>query len=339
MGTMRSALLYGPEDLRLVDEPIPEIGPDQILTKILACSICPTDVRKYRLGEKDHSIKKMPMNLGHEWVGEVVEVGKNLKGWKVGTRVVGGGFTGYSQYAVQPQGWWPLEALLPVPDHVRSEDASMVEPLADCIHSLRDQAQVRIGDTVVIQGGGPMALMHVIIAKAMGATIIVSEPDPVRREWALKLGADHVIDPNNEDFTQRVKDLTGGVGADAVIVSVGIPALVPQALTVIKQVGRIVLFGGVPVSSPPVPFDLNILHYGESMLVGCEGTGMGRNRDMSTYGLALKLIANGRVPIGQLITHRLSLEEANEGIRISGAREGLKVILFPWGVPEDPAKR
>ena len=181
MATMRAGLLYGPQDLRLVDIPIPEPGPGQMLIKIHACSICPPDVRKFRLADQDHSIQSLPFNLGHEWTGQVVEIGSGVSGYQIGSRVVGSGMVGYAQYALVP-GRRGLDFNPIIPDNVSYEVASMTEPFSDCIHSLRDMGKASLGDNVVIVGAGPMALMHIMIAKAMGTYCIVSEPGPVRRE-------------------------------------------------------------------------------------------------------------------------------------------------------------
>jgi L-iditol 2-dehydrogenase len=262
----------------------------------------------------------------------VVEVGSEAKGWTLGTRVMGGGYAGYAKYAVVPPPESPVQMLLTIPDNVASEDASMLEPLADCIHSLRDQAQLKVGQTVLLLGSGPMGLMHVMVAKSMGATVLVSEPDKARRTWATKFGADVTIDPSTEDLVARVKEITAGKGADSVVIVIGIPALIPQALAAVKTAGRVVIFAGIPVGSQPAAVDFNVIHYQEIVLTGCEWIGVGPNRDLATFQVALDMIANGRAPVGQLITHRFSLEDVHEAFRVASSREGLKVIVYPWGV-------
>lgn len=335
MATMRAGLLYGSQDLRLVDVPIPEPGPGQVLLKIHACSICPTDIRKYRLGDKDHGIKKLPFNLGHEWAGEVVKLGPGVKDVKLGDRLLGGGFVGYAQYALAPGEEEGSLALHPnIPDNVPYDVASMTEPFADCIHSLRDQGKVTLGDRVVIVGAGPMALMHVMVAKAMGAYVIVSEPDGARREWATKFGADVTIDPTAENWIQRVKDVTEGAGADCIILSVGIPSLLQEALQATALGARVVLFGGAPTDAPKTEIEQNLIHYREVSVVGSEWIGIVGPMDPRTYRLALRLMSTGQAPLDKLITHRYDLEDLQEAFKVAQSREGLKVILFPWGLPD-----
>ncbi len=334
METMLAGLLYGAEDLRLVQIPIPEPGSGQALIKIHACSICPTDVRKYRLGDKDHGIRSLPFNLGHEWTGEVVKLGPGTTNVKLGERRVGGGMVGYAQYAVIPSGPRGLDFNPLIPDNVPYEVASMTEPFSDCIHSLRDQGKATLGDYVVIVGAGPMALMHVMVAKAMGTYVIVSEPDPVRRDWAKKFGADVLIDPTQEDWPKRVKQITGGPGADVIILSIGTPVLVNQALQATANGARVVLFGGTPTDAPMTEIEQNLIHYHEVSLVGSEWCGIVGPPDPRTYRLGLKLMSTGQAPLDQLITHRYALADLYDAFKVAQSREGLKVILFPWGVPE-----
>ena len=179
---MKAALLYGFGDLRLVDIPKPEYAPDEVLTKVTVCAVCPTDIRKYRVG--NGGVLQFTFNMGHEWVGEVVEVGADVADVTVGDRVLGGGYAGYAEYAplggvaLRPVGGKPLI----VPEGVSDEEATFVEPLADAIHSIVNQGKVTIGGTVLIVGGGQLALQHVMVAKAVGATVIVSEQIAERRE-------------------------------------------------------------------------------------------------------------------------------------------------------------
>ena len=138
---MKAALLYGIGDLRLVDIPKPEYGPDEVLTKVTVCAVCPTDIRKYRVG--NGGVLQFPFNMGHEWVGEVVEVGANVKDVQIGDRILGGGYAGYAEYA--PLGGHALRPVkgekLVIPEGVSDEEATFVEPLADAIHSITDQAK------------------------------------------------------------------------------------------------------------------------------------------------------------------------------------------------------
>src|SRR3712207_4908166 len=190
--------------------------------RVTVCGVCPTDIRKFRVG--NGGVLKFPFNMGHEWVGEVVEVGDQVQDVEVGQRLLGGGYAGYAEYA--PLGGQALRPVsnhpLPIPEGVTDEEATFVEPLADAIHSTVNQGKVTLGSTVLIVGGGQLALQHLMVAKALGATVIVSEPIAERRALATRFGADHVVDgTSTEEVVAAVKDLTNGKGADAAIVSIG----------------------------------------------------------------------------------------------------------------------
>lgn len=326
---MKAALLYDIGDLRVVDIPKPEPTPDEVLVRVTVCAVCPTDIRKYRVG--NHGVLKFPFNLGHEWVGEVIEVGDRVHDVAVGTRVVGGGYAGYAEYA--PLGGQVLRITdnhpLIIPDHVSDEEATFVEPLADCIHAVMDQARVRLGDTVLILGAGQMALQQVMIAKAVGATVIVSEPIAERRAHAKQFGADHVVD-GAEDVVTQVKELTEGRGADAAIVTIGAPPAMLTAIDAVRAQARVVLFGGFD-RGVTVTLDPNTIHYKELEVVGSEWIGLPPRANFGLYELALRLIAQRKIPVADLITHRMPLGQIQEAFDAILSRTGLKAMIHVNG--------
>lgn len=325
---MKAALLYGIGDLRLVDIPTPEYGPDEVLTKVTVCAVCPTDIRKYRVG--NGGVLQFPFNMGHEWVGEVVEVSKNVSDFKVGDRVLGGGYSGYAEYSplggvhLRPVGGKPFI----VPEDVSDEEATFVEPLADAIHSIVDQGKVKIGDTVLILGAGQLALQHVMVAKAVGATVIVSEPIAERRELAKQFGADYVLDGSStEEVVAGVHELTDGQGADAAIVTIGSPEASVTALAAVRSRARIVLFGGYD-RGVQTTLDLNIIHYKEIELTGSYWVGVPPYGNPDLYGVAMKLIQDGTVPVKKLITHRMELDDIHDAFDAIRTKTGLKAIIY-----------
>jgi L-iditol 2-dehydrogenase len=325
---LKAALLYGIGDLRLVDIPTPEYGPDEVLTKVTVCAVCPTDIRKYRVG--NGGVLQFPFNMGHEWVGEVVEVGKDVDDVKVGDRILGGGYAGYAEYA--PVGGTNLRPVagkpLIIPEGVSDEEATFVEPLADAVHSIVDQGKVKIGDKVLILGAGQLALQHVMVAKAVGATVIVSEPIAERRELAKKFGADYVLDgASTEEVVAAVHELTDGKGADAAIVTIGSPEASVTALAAVRSRARIVLFGGFD-RGVQTTLDLNIIHYKEIELTGSYWVGVPPYGNPDLYGVALKLIQDGTVPVGKLITHRMELENIHDAFDAIRTKSGLKAIIY-----------
>lgn len=325
---LKAALLYGIGDLRLVDIPTPEYSADEVLAKVTVCAVCPTDIRKFRVG--NGGVLQFPFNMGHEWVGEVVEVGKNVNDVKVGDRLLGGGYAGYAEYA--PIGGDALRPVkgrpLVIPEGVSDEEATFVEPLADAVHSLVDQAKAKIGDVILILGAGQLGLQHAMVAKAIGATVIVSDPIKERRELALKFGADYIVDGSStEEVVAFVHGLTDGKGADSAIVSIGSPEASITALAAVRSRGRIVLFGGYDRGVQTL-LDLNIIHYKEIEMTGSYWVGVPPYGNPDLYGVAMKLIQDKTVPVAKLITHRAELANIHEAFDAIRTKTGMKAIIY-----------
>ena len=322
---MKAALLYGKDDLRVVEVDTPDIGPDDILVKVKVCGVCPTDIRKYRTG--NHGVDRFPMNLGHEWTGDVVKVGERVKGFTNGMRVTGAGFAGYAEYARIPQIYRELGMVLELPENVSYEEGAFLEPLADCLHAVRDQARVKAGDTAVIIGSGPMGLQLLMVAKSAGATVIVSEFIKKRLEYAEEFGAEHAINAAEVDPIGEIKSITQGRGADSVIVSIGHPLGIEQGLKMVKKGGRVVLFAGAPEETT-VQLDPNIIHYGEVTLTGSYWLGV-VEPSLDFLRETLDLIGSKEFPLDQLITHRFALDEIHKAFHVQENKEGLKAVIIP----------
>lgn len=334
---MKAALLYGVGDLRLVDVPKPEPKSDEVLMRVTVCGVCPTDIRKFRVG--NGGVLKFPFNLGHEWVGEVVEVGGDVADVAVGARLLGGGYAGYAEYA--PLGGQSLRPLagrpMEIPGDVSDEEATFVEPLADAVHSIVDQGKVTIGDTVLILGAGQLALQHLMVAKALGATVVVSEPLPERRELAKKFGADYVLDGTSTDeVVAGVHELTDGRGADAAIVTIGSPEASFTGVEAVRNRARVVLFGGYDRGVLST-IDLNTIHYKEIELVGSYWVGVPPYNDLELYDVALRLIREKKVRVADLITHRMGLDEIHVAFDAIRSRAGMKAMIYIGDSPNGAA--
>jgi L-iditol 2-dehydrogenase len=231
------------------------------------------------------------------------------------TRGVRGGF---SQYGVAP-----LSQLRRIPDHVSFEQAAFCEPLA-CVINGNEMTPMRLGDDVVIVGGGPIGLLHLQLAKNRGARCIVSDPLPARLEMAKQLGAHDVVDASQGDPVARVKELTEGRGADAVIVAVGAAEPSRQALEMAAIGGKVNYFAG---AYPPavLDFDTNLVHYRQLVVTG--------SHDFTPHHFtaALKLISFGIVQVESLISHRFALEGTKDAFELAAARGGLKAMVAPHG--------
>ncbi|HEX2186514.1 MAG TPA: zinc-binding dehydrogenase, partial [Chloroflexota bacterium] len=210
-----------------------------------------------------------------------------------------------------------------LPEHVSFEEAAFCEPLA-CVINGNEMTPMRLGDDVVIVGAGPIGLMHLQLARNRGARVIVSDPIAARLEVARKLGAHDVIDASSTDAVARVKELTEGRGADAVIVAVGAGEPVRQGLEMAAINGRVNFFAG---TYPPVelPFDPNLVHYRQLLVTG--------SHDFTPhhFSTALKLIQYRIVNVETLISHRFTLDAVRDAFEVAASRGGLKAMVLPAG--------
>jgi L-iditol 2-dehydrogenase len=321
--TMQVCRLHGLEDLRVERIAVPPPAPGELLVRVEANGVCATDARKYRVGVNDGTY---PFNPGHEWIGRVDALGLDVDGWSVGQRVYGDTYGGYAEFVTIPvdPGPWSCGPT-PVPDHVPLERAVFLEPLADCLHAVIDQGQVRSGDHVVVVAAGSMGLQMIAVAARLGAQVTAVEPQPERRELAGRFGATEAIDPDR--WPERV-----GAGADgaprAVIVCAGDPALVAPAIDACAEGGRVVLFAGFG-DRPVVPVDVNAIHYREIALVGSEWIGAPPNQRRERYTDAAEIIASGSIPLEDLVSARCSFDGLEDALLGRAEFRLLKTVFVP----------
>jgi len=323
---MRAARLHGIKNLQLEQLPVPQPGPGELLVRVEACGVCSTDARKYAIGISD---SEYPVNPGHEWVGFVEETGPHVEGWQLGDRVYGDTFGGYAEFAVvpaQPTGW--SCGATEIDRSVPTECAVLVEPLADCLHAVHDQARVSPGDPVLVFSAGPMGLQIIAIASRAGARVFVVEPIAARREMAVAFGADQVV--SAEEWRHAADAFTGGTGFMAVIVAIGRSELVSRAIEVAGPGGRVVAFAGFG-DAPTAVVDMNRIHYGEVELVGSHWVGTPPNQRIERYAEARDLLASGALRLERLITRKIGLEQVQDVLARHADHQGLKTVLIPGG--------
>ena len=337
---MRVAMYYRNTDVRIQEMPIPKIGPGEILVKAVACGICGSDVLEW------YRIKKAPLVLGHEMAGEIVQVDSQVQGYALGDRVfvshhvpcntcrhcLTGHRTachtlhttnyhpgGFAQFVQIPainvdRGTF----LLPV--NLSYEEATLIEPMA-CV--LRGQKSIHFspGCTVLVIGSGIAGLLHVVLAKRLGAgTVIATDVEIKRLQYAQRLGADHVL-LADEDIPSRLLEINQGRLADRVILCTGAPAAAQQALRCVERGGTL-LFFAVPVEDIAVPINA---YWRNDITRKTSYAG-----DPTDIQEAMDLLAGTGFPSGEIITHRLPLCETQEGFRlVSEAKESIKVIVLP----------
>jgi len=342
---MKAALLYQREEssiepgepvteLRVVEVDKPEITEEDILVKVRACSVCPTDYRKYMTG--NHGVPWWPFNPGHEWAGDIVEVGSKVEKFEVGDRIRGRGYAGYAEYAKIEGGFRqfssgivvpPFAGCDKLPDNVTYEEGGIATPLAECMESIINVCKVKMFDNVVVIGAGPMGMMNAMVAKAVGATVFVSELLEHRLRLAEELGMDYVINPKEQDPIEFVKEHTGGRGADSVVCSIGHPVVIEQGLKMARRGGIVNIFGGA-TEDTRVNFNPNLIHYGVLNLTASYGTG--RHWDLGEK--ALRLISSGRIDVKRIVSDRYPLDQAEMAVKTVGEKRGMKAIIYP-----DPA--
>ena len=343
---MRATIFEAPGTVSVQDRTVAAPGPGEVLLRVAAASLCASDVRVYR-GEKYARAGVIP---GHEIAGVVEVVGPDVDDVSEGQRVIvcpiracghcryclvgrrnrcrnrqtlgydlDGGF---AEQLLVPAELVRAGHLLPVPEGLPLDLAALTEPAACVLNSL-ELCVTAPGDSLAILGAGPMGLMHVLLARAAGAgLVIVSEPVAERRELARRWGADLVLDPGSDDVAAAVKGATGGYGADGVVVTVGAHALVEPALGLVRQQGVVNLFAGFPPGKS-VPFDPNLVHYGEIVLSGSQ------NATTDQYRRTLALL--GHVAhMDEVVTNRYDIEHAPQAYASRIAMDGLKSLVeFP----------
>jgi L-iditol 2-dehydrogenase len=343
---MKAAVLQAPNQLRLTDIATPEAAPGELILRVRAATVCGTDLR-ILTGRKTKGVR-FPSVIGHEFAGDVVQTGAGVTQFKTGDRVcmdpvipcracaycksgrenvcvnrqaMGYEFDGaFAEYIRIPAIALQSGNVFRLPEGMSFEAAALAEPLACCVNGQRN-AGVQLGDSVVILGAGPIGLMHAALARAAGARqVIVSEPNAARRQAAAERGVDHVCDPTSTKLEEFVKARSDGLGADVVILAIGVPQLANEALTLVRRGGRVNLFAGFSAGDTST-IDVNLIHYGELIVTGASALS---RRD---YELALNMLATGQIDAGTLITHRYAVADSLAAFDEAGSGRALKVAI------------
>lgn len=337
--------------IRVGELPIPRISPEEVLIRVKAAGICGSDVHIYEWTRGyEHLAKHMPVVLGHEFAGEVVEVGSGVSGIKPGDRVAyQGGSCGQCFYCDTARhslcdrrktvGRIGLERkggmaeyvavnalqnfLPPIPEGVSFEEAAQGQPTAEALHMV-EQAEISLGEPVVVLGTGPIAVTVMQGVKAAGAAPVIVTGltrDKDRLSIARTLGADKTVNVEKEDPVPMVKAMTDGLGAAKVFEVSGSPRAFVQGLEMLRKGGTLIAFGIYP-GEISVDFTRRIVRemkvirgvYGASRLA---------------WSKVLPFMASGQIKVAPLITHRLPLEKADEGFQECLERRAMKVMLLP----------
>jgi len=342
---MKAAMLYGVKDLKVEDVEVPKVGAGEVLVKVKAATTCGTDLKIFQRGYVEKVIK-LPTIFGHEWAGEVVDIGEGLEWPRMGMRVRAGNsapclhctmcqkgkynlcenmiwlWGAYAEYIKVPARMVFVN-MQEIPESVSFDEAAITEPLACVLHGV-EQANVKLGDTVAIIGAGPIGLLHLLTVKKMGAgrTIMIDLVDE-RLGFAEKLGADVTINSGRENVEARIKELTGWYGADVAIEAIGLPATWEQALKLARKGGTVLEFGGCPPGTE-VKLNAEMLHYGELTVMGTFHT------TPLHFRKALNLIAARTIDVRPLVTRKMKLENIKEAFEtLSTSKSEIKIGIIP----------
>ena len=339
---MKASRFLGNKTFAVTDLPTPHAGPGELVLRNQVCGVCGTDVHIYH-GEPGSADVNPPVVLGHEYSGEVVEVGEGVTGFAMGDHVtvdpnIYCGHCAYCQngkkqlcpsmeaIGVTRDGGFAQYSLIPASQAFKLEPtvpweaAAMAEPLACCLHGI-DLAGIQVGDKVCVVGGGAIGLLMVQLAKLSGASqIVLSEPNEKRRQVGLQLGADAALDPTRPDAQEAFAQVLDG-GANVVIECVGNVPAVKSAFQFAGKGATVLLFS---VPKVDATFDLPLFDVYKKEL-----TIKGSFVNPDTHARAVALINSGKVDFDPIITHRFTLDQLPEAIAMQMSDASIKVVVEP----------
>ncbi len=330
-------------ELREVVEPV--VDSEGVIIKVKAAGICGTDIHILH-GEFKYSA---PVIMGHEFSGKIVEVGKKVKGWKVGERVVAEPHTGacrvcrlcrtgnpqicskkrpigsgtdgaFAEFIKVPS--WLLHR---IPEEVSFEEAALTEPTAICIHCVLEKTKIESDDFVAILGPGPIGLLAAQVVKNAGASCVLitgtSKDLNPRLKIAGELGVDHILNVDEEDPVSKVRKLTNGEGADVVVEASGSPLAINQAFQMLRRGGRISALGMTEKEKVEIPWNIGIMKGIQIALPFSSG--------YTSWGKALGLIVSKKINVNNLITQRFPLKDWSKAFSLVEKAQVIKALLIP----------
>jgi len=342
---MKAVVYYDANDFRWEDVQTPEIGPKVVLVRVRACGLCSTDIWK-----AVHHTAEPRSVLGHEVSGEVAKTGSDVKGPEVGDRVAvyhraecGTCYycrhdqeplcSQYRQQSIFPGAFAEYIRVIPrlvqksiirIPDELTYEEATLIEPTACCVRAV-SKCGITLDDSVLIVGDGPLGLLNAQVSKNAGASmVILSGHHDSHIELAKQVGVNHAFNSKRFDVKEKVMKLTEGHGADFVIVAVASTDAVRQSMSLVRNGGKICVFGDFrDVPQPNLSLDLKLILSNDIELFSSWGC------STQNYRVAYNMITSGQVKVGEMITHRFPLEKFMEALKVFLSKECLKIVFNP----------
>ncbi|MGD0027391.1 MAG: zinc-dependent dehydrogenase [Candidatus Bathyarchaeia archaeon] len=339
---MKTAMYYGPQDVRIEETSVPKIGEDEALVEMKACGVCGSDLMDWYLSSK------APLVLGHEPAGTIAKKGDKVAGFEVGDRVfvhhhvaclkchycLRGDYTlceqfhetnikpgGFSEYFRVPAPNLKLDTLK-IPDAMPYEEATLIEPIGCCIRAIK-KCDLQAGDTVAVIGAGATGLIHLALSKLFGASkTFVSDLFEYRLDAARRFGADVAVNPEDEDFVRIVNAETEDRGVDVAIVTAPSLQAYTTAMSICRKGGKLCVF------APTTPgkylqVSPKELFFNELKIIPSYSTSHLETKE------ALEMMTFGELNVKDLITHRFKLAETAKAFKTaSESNESLKVIVL-----------
>ncbi len=347
--TMQAAVYRGVNDVRLETVPVPAIGPGEMLVRVHSCGVCGTDLKKISTGS--HSA---PRIFGHETSGVIAAVGEGVRGYRPGDRVMvfhhipcrqcfycqnktfaqcatykkvgctagfeasGGGFAEY----VRVMDWIVQYGTVRIPDNVSFEQACFVEPVNTCLKGI-EALHLRAGEKVLTIGQGPIGIILSVLARRTGATLITSDLYPERLRIGSSFGLDLTIDASRVNVVERVRELTEGRGADAVILGVGGNSLIRTAMDAARPGGRVLLFAQTQHGEAMI--DPAAICVDEKTLVGSYSASVDLQED------SVRFVMDREMDLERLVSHRFPLSESPQALDLAAHPQpsSMKIVIQP----------
>ena len=333
------------EGVRISKVAIPEISEDEVLVKVISAGLCGTDMYIFK-GRLDVTT---PRIIGHEFSGEIVEIGSKVIGWQAGTRVVAELHTGvcgkcefcvggrrYLCSAKTPLGYgWdgafaeylkvPANLLHKLPDNISWDVGAMIEPLAICVESVANHGDFKEGYSVAISGSGVIGLLSLLLVKALGASTVIiggtSRSADLKLSLAKQLGADFTVLTDKKDFAEAIFEKTNGRGVDIYIEASGVEPMIMAAPHAVVKGGNICAIGLTGKKNIGFDWDKAMYKACNVMFNVSSGT--------KAWQTGLDLLSSGRIDLEPLITHRFSLAEFNDAVKCIQKGQAIKIVLKP----------
>ena len=352
--TMQAAVYRGVNDVRMETVPVPKIGSSEMLVRVHSCGVCGTDLKKIATGSHP-----APRIFGHETSGVVAAVGDGVRDYRPGDRVMvfhhipcgqcfycqnktfaqcstykkvgctagfepsGGGFAEY----VRVMDWIVEHGTVRIPEDVSFEQACFVEPVSTCMKGIQ-AVRLRPGETVLAIGQGPIGIILSVLAKRAGATLITSDLYPERLRIGSSCGIDLTIDASRADVVTRVRELTEGRGADAVILAVGGNSLIQTAMDAARPGGRILLFAQTQHGETVI--DPAAICVDEKTLLGSYSASVDLQEE------AVRFVMNREMDLERLVSHRFPLSESPQALDLAAHPKpsSMKIMIQPGSIWE-----